>query len=731
MSDLFDKVTNPDQKARDEWAKKIQQYNKSFEKFEKRGKKIVDRYRDERDDETGDNTNRLRKYNILWANTETLGPAVYAKEPKVEVLRRYGDKDPVARVASAILERAVTYEMSTTDFHGEAMKARDDYLLVARGTLWQRYEPIIERAAQDPDEDPTGQDLPGDDGLNETRPGVEAIGANGGPPLQERVIGENAPTDYVHWKDFLHGHGQTWKQVPWVGRRVLLDKATVNRRWPEQDASGRRISDYLSFTHKQENDDPKDRAANSKDNSGNLAVIYEFWDKTKFEVVWYSPDIKDRLIETVPDPLGLKDFFPCCQPLYATTTTDRLQPVPDYKLYQDQASELDILTQRIGLLVKAIAVRGMYDGSHGKLSDLLNERPENFMLPVDNWAAFAEKGGIKGITSFLPIDQIITAVNELQKARNQVIQDIYAITGISDIVRGASNPQETATAQQIKGQYANLRLNSRRDAMATFLRDTLRIKAEVICEHFDPSTLRKISGFDEMTEVQEAQKNGQDIEQLWSAAYQMLRDDPLRLTHLNIQTDSIIEADLQAEQQQRTAFLGAVSQFMQQAESAAQANPAMLPLIGQMLLWGIRGFKIGRELESSFEALVEQLTQQAKNPQPKPPSPEELKAQNDAKRLDLDQQKLNDERQRNQAETQIKAAAAQNTQQQGKLDAHAALQAMYEFEENIKLQREELMLKYGIQPMLQAAFAAHDEDATNGTGDIRVGPTQAGPSPQA
>jgi hypothetical protein len=70
-----------------------------------------------------------------------------------------------------------------------------------------------------------------------------------------------------------------------------------------------------------------------------------------------------------------------------------------------------------------------------------------------------------------------------------VKQTIYEVTGISDIVRGASKANETATAQQIKGQWAGLRISTRQKRFADFARDLIRLKAEVIAERFDPQTL--------------------------------------------------------------------------------------------------------------------------------------------------------------------------------------------------------------------------------------------------
>lgn len=693
-------AVDPSQALRDKWCSKIKGYQKEYEKWMKRGDKIVDRYRNDQAS-TGDESARIRRYALLWSNIQTLGPAIYCRQPKPEVTRRYYDKDPTARLASAVLERALEYEMDITGFHAEVMASRDDYLLTGRGTLWQRYEPIMEDVAEDTDGQPDDVTLPSteglnSDGMNQAQPGVEAMGANGGPVMRQRVIGENAPTDYVHWKDFLHGPAQNWKQVPWVGRKLLLDKASVDARWPAAPGQPP-LSTLLSFTHKQERDDDKKKQTTNI--IGNLALIYEIWDKTEFKAIWYSEDLKTSVIEEVDDPLQLDNFFPCPEPLYATRTTDTLEPVPDYIFYRDQASEIDILTQRITLLMKSLAVRGVYDSSNMKLADLLNERPENFMLPVDNWAAFAEKGGFQGTTSFVPIQQIAEVVQGLQTARTQFINDVYQITGISDIIRGQGDPNDTATAQQLKGQFGNMRLNARRDAVGEFVRSALRIKAQVMAEHFDQSTLRQISGFDQMTEVVSAvQTQGANADQMWMGVYALLKNDPMRLTKLDVETDSMIQADQQQQQAARTQFLEAIGGFLKQAIDAVRTAPQLAPLMGQMLAFGVRGFNIGRELEGVIDQAIDQINKLAANPPPPQPNPEVIKAQAEVTKAETDQQT------KQNADNMALAKQNQNAAQQA-----------HEFDENIRLQIMELILKYGALATMQAAAAVPQQDrALNG-----------------
>jgi hypothetical protein len=54
--------------------------------------------------------------------------------------------------------------------------------------------------------------------------------------------------------------------------------------------------------------------------------------------------------------------------------------------------------------------------------------------------------------AFLPTDQTAETLKACIELRKQLIEDVYQIIGISDIMRGATDPQETEGAQA-KAQY--------------------------------------------------------------------------------------------------------------------------------------------------------------------------------------------------------------------------------------------------------------------------------------
>lgn len=117
----------------------------------------------------------------------------------------------------------------------------------------------------------------------------------------------------------------------------------------------------------------------------------------------------------------------------------------------------------------------------------------------------------------------------------------------------------------------------------------------------------------------------------WEDVTELLHKDGLRSFRIDIETDSTIATDEEEEKASRTEFLGAVGDFMAKAEPLAQAQPAIIPLLGEMLLFTVRGFRAGRSLEEAFETFVSQATaaakQAASNPQPQPPDPKIVAAQ--------------------------------------------------------------------------------------------------------
>lgn len=589
------------------WLAELRLAKKESEKWVERSKKIIRRYKDEREG-WADNTKR---YNILWSNIQTMLPALYGKTPRADVQRRFKDQDPVGRTAAQILERALQYEIDHYgDFDASIKTAVLDRLLPGMGTVWVRFETKeVEEAevTEAPQEEMAQVDMPD-------------------------YEYECTPVDYVFWQDFRWSPARTWDEVTWVARRVYMTKSAGIERFGE-------IFNDVPLTHEPIGLDELKNSNLEALNNGDLkkAQVWEIWCKASKKVYWVA-EAFDRSLDEKEDPYGLDSFWPCPRPLFSTQTSDSLIPVPDYSMYQDQADELDKLTNRIAMLVEACKVVGVYDSSQAGVERMLSEGVDNTLIPVDTWAALAEKGGIKGVIDFLPLDQVLLALRECYSSREQAKQVIYEITGLSDIIRGASVASETATAQQIKSQYASLRLKRLQTDVAQFASEVLRIKAQMMSDLYAPENLIQMSGIMGTQDAQFAEQ-----------AIQLIKSEPARNFRIEVAADSLVEMDEQAEKESRMEFLQAVGGFLQQALPVSQQVPELTPLLAEMLMFGVRSFKGGRSMEAAFDTAMAQLSA-PKPPQEPPPDPNQIKAQS---QMQIEQMRLEAKRQADEQAAQI------------------------------------------------------------------------------
>jgi hypothetical protein len=620
----------------------------------KRARKIIRRYRDERADTSG--LRDTKKFNILWSNVETLTPVLYGRTPKADVERRFKDQDDVARLASILLERSLNYCIEAYDFDGVMRPCVQDRLLPGRGVARVMYIPHYGAPLPNGDQ----QEEAGEYG--ETAAAIVASeGDEGKQEPQEalrEVVYEEARCAYVFWEDYREGPARVWAEVPWVRYRSYLTREELIARFGKE--KGSKVT--LDFTPKGDERDP-----DTPPDAYKKAIVHEYWDKSKLQTIWIAPGTADLILDKQDDPLKLTGFFPNPDPLLATTTTDKRIPVPDYIEYQDQAVELDDLTQRINKLTRALRAKGIYAGEEkDSLQRLFDLEDDTVLIPVENWAALAGKGGLANVIEWVPIQQIAGVLVQLYEARDKVKQVIYEITGIADILRGATSPSETLGAQQIKTNFATLRISPKQKDVARFARDLIRLKADIIANHFSPKTISLITGYPQLLPVpplppqpvhppvqatqasqidpqtgqpmpaapdpamaqyqaqmaqwqQQAQavqavvQANQQKQAQFEAAVALLKQDATHDFKIDIEADSTIAPDEQAEKMARVEFLQQMVPLLQQVVPVAQGNPALADLSKEIVLFAVRGFRVARSLEEAFENAFDQLKKMPPN----------------------------------------------------------------------------------------------------------------------
>lgn len=701
MSDTAstDNVTptlSPGKKIRAE----IEAYEREYRPWMDRAKGVIDRYRDIRP-EPSNQTYVLRKYNILWANVRVLKPTLYARIPKVQVERRFKDADPIGRLATQIAERMGDYVLQTSSCDEVFKQCVQDNLLPGRATAWVNYE-------VEGEDKPVMEDYTDEAGAAQKRPRMK----DDEPETEFEKIHEAVNPEYVDWRELGHSPRRTWEEVckdGTVWRCRYFDKEQLVKRFGAKKAEtiplDRKIQDKKEQT----------------DNIVPQATIYEAWHKPTGKVYWLHKEVEDILDESDP-PVKLESFWPTTRPLWATTTNGSLIPIPDFIYYQDQANELDIITNRIARITDAIKAVGVYDKSAGdSLARILQPSgtADNTLIPVDNWAAFREKGGLAGTLELVPLDMLTKTLEALYVAREQIINVIFQITGIADIIRGESDPRETATAQKQKAAFGSINIRDRQAEVASFCRDIARLIIECGIQMFEPKLIAEMtmaSSFCPLSpQEQQAKQMGQpvDMPQSFVQALKLLKDDRLRSFHIDIETDSTIALNDAEEKESVTEFVGALASAFQAFAPAVQMAPELMPVVGETLLYATRRYRAGRSLEQSIEQAVAQIGQKAQ--QPKPPDPKMVQAQANAQSA---QAKAEAEKVRSQADITIAQIDAQSAQadaaakgQQAQIAAMATQQDGAHKQADISLRADDQQFNHA----LDARKQLHDEAMAHAT----------------
>jgi len=222
--------------------------------------------------------------------------------------------------------------------------------------------------------------------------------------------------------------------------------------------------------------------------------------------------------------------------------------------------------------------------------------------------------------------------------------------------------------------------------------------------------------------LQQAQQQLQQIQQQLEQIQEnkqvlaLLRDEKTRGYRIEIETDSTIEPDEQAEKKSRIEFTEITGKFLGEALPILQVMPQAAPLFQQALLFLVRGFRAGREMEDTIETVMGQISQAAQQPKP---NPEEMK-------LQLEQKKM-------ESEQQFKAQEAQMRQQEGqqKLQFEQQKHDQTMRNDQQKMAMEMIMRKAEMgQKMAEAKVGMATKVATAAAKPAPGGESEGGEAPQ-
>jgi hypothetical protein len=611
-----------------QWLKEIETVRecKDQQNFERIGQRIVRKYKNAKNVALTDQSGVVplgEMFNVLWANVEVLMPALYSRMPKVVAERVFKDQDPVGRFAAEIAERATHYQLLSQQdrFNYAVSAAVQDRLLPGRGQVWLQYKAAFEDMV-----DSNGKQMLDQAGQPVKKP----------KPNSEKV--EICP---VYWMDYLESIARNQYEIRWRCKDIYMTRQELVAEFGE---IGKKVKLEVGGDNKKKRNDNE---ADSK----KQALIHVIYDLTSKRVIWISPGYQAAPLKVLDDPYKLKDFWCCPVPLLATTTTDSTYPTADYVIYEALAEEMNYTLKRLSAMVDCVRLVGAMASAYEKDIKNMIKLPDGGLFPIDNWGAFAEKGGLKGNVDWMPFDQCVASIPVLSQRVMEIKAQIDEITSMPDIVRGSSDPNDPVYTQQQKSHWTVIKLVKKQQEVQRFCREIISKMAELIFEpgFFADETIWLMAGIGQLPP---------DKQELFAPALQLLRDDRLRTFRVDIETDSTIAIDEDQIMARWMQYLEAVQNIFSGLQNISQFRPELMKPMIESALGAVRTLRTGRAVEGSWEKALEEIEatdkQMRENPPPPPPDYEAMKAQNE------------------QAKTQVAQMQAQNEQMAGQMEIQKA-----------------------------------------------------------
>lgn len=568
-----------------------------------------------------------KNYNIFYSNVQTLDSNLCINNPKPDIQRRFLKKMDADKLKSntyaevaRILSGAVEYVVDVANVDKIIKKDVHNSDVVGRGVAWIEYNPTIE------------------------------VDENG----MEYIANRDVHVASLKYDEYLCSTAECESDIWWKARRHLLSQKEIYDRFGYS-------CDRSELQYKPDDDN---------ETVLNRGEVWEIWDKNDKKRIYILMTHRNHeILEETDDPYKLECFFPCDE-LCFIRENNSVIPVAEYMLYHKLADLVESTSKKIAQIsdaVKYVIISGSQDKSVA-----------NQILAADNGDVLTIQsngvvGSVADMITNVPVEQATNIISYLEDLRERAKQSIFDITGISDLMRGLSDPRETAKAQQIKGMFGSLRFQDRQHMVQEHRKRIYRIIAEIIAEHYDEETLAEMTctylptneqKMATEAKIQGIQAQQQDVPQdiidqynnmvnmpTWEDVIRILRSDRLRNYTVDVETTATAFDD---HEQQSEAINRITQTYLAMTQAAAQLNSpelvkGFMPIMRMNLTDCKVSSAIQRQLDEALDGAYREMDQKTK--QPPQPTPEQERLNAD---MQLENAKLQTEKEKYAMDQQVK-----------------------------------------------------------------------------
>ena len=577
-----------------------------------------------------------RLYPIYHSSCKVLEPALYALTPELLARRRFGANDDIARLASTIEEDLGEYLVDKFDFDGAMMGAVSDFIHADKATLQLIYKtelkdiPIKIPLSQGEGESFIGPDgMPFDGEVFSDETGFY------GQTIKQKAVNQEIYVSPIRYEDILHTpEAKTQSEIVDIAYKFSMRREEAELRFKDK------LTNVSWITKK--NDD-------GADIPGEFLEGYEIYCKASKKCYWITEQKNDDFLDVKDDPYGLEGFFPSPDFIIGSKPDDSLYPTPLYQQCKPILDQLHMMVGRVFRLITSVRRRALVDGANDDLINALNNLEGQEFIACENFRLILEKGGVANLVQYIEVQDLVNAIRELVELEETFKNWFFEWFGVPDILRGSSEPIETAKAQEIKQQAANDRFKYMKKQVAQLARDSIRMMVDLALKVFDDEKMMAVCGYQYKTPEQQA---------IFPQALELLRNDHERCIRLDIDSNTLTFYDRELKKQQNVELVTTVTQGLEKVSGMLQNGGPPYANVGLKLLMGALdalegGEEYMEEVKQSIEALIASNEQQSQ--EPPPPSDKQIQAQ-------VDQQKIEAQERMNTVEFQFKMQELQLTQ---------------------------------------------------------------------
>lgn len=596
-----------------------------------------------------------RGFPIYWSCCKTLEPAYYSRDPKIISKRRNGIEDEMALTMSLIDQRLGQYLVETGHF-SEAMRgAVADYMHGAKATVQVVYtaekEPKrvpLQMLTAEGAEPTYYESDPADPYTEEVMQDDEGYFYNGEQVAEDTQQLFLAP---VLFDEVLHTpEAKTSAEITEIAYKFCLDYEQAEAKFNSGKDKTLPYKTSKVYGEDKFSDETEEGASPGKKLEG-----WEIYCKHSKMTYWVCEEYKDDFLAKEPDPLGLKDFFPSPAFILQNKSRKSLYPTPTWVYLEATANQLHNLYERIFKLIKSIRRRALVYGASPELIQALNSLGDNEFIAAPQISDILDKGGIQNLIHYVPVQELVAAINEAMTLEEHFKNNFYEFFHVPDILRGTSDPAETASAQEIKSDAAHDSFKFDKKQITDLARNAAEMMVDLAYKVFSDEKIARIVGYEYLERGDPGQppspENPEGIPptpghyERFPEALARLRNDTERLCRIDFETDSTSFRDEAKETAKQQMISNTVLQGL--AAIGGMQNPQFTGIALKLLLSVLESMGGSTQSEDMIKSAVADL-EKARNAPPPPPPPDyesmkiqlktqEVQMQGQVKMRELDQ----------------------------------------------------------------------------------------------